>query len=229
MIENIEAVRSKLTEIVSAGLVKGLGTPEPGKLCLEAAVCLALGEAHGDKPSCVAAPDNAFAIRLQDAYPGTPEERARLFLPLGLAQLGTADTDRKPWLRLLIEGTIRKVLPMWLRNAAEKQRDETHRAALFAVAERCESDGTQESARHARQVADAAADAASAYAAAASASIASAAAADADADAAAAAASAYAAAASAAAYAAADAGVLRKTIEMSVSVALEAYAAEGRS
>jgi hypothetical protein len=219
MIENIEAVRSKLTEIVSAGLVKGLGTPEPGKLCLEAAVCLALGEAHGDKPSCVAAPDNAFAIRLQDAYPGTPEERARLFLPLGLAQLGTADTDRKPWLRLLIEGTIRKVLPMWLRNAAEKQRDETHRAALFAVAERCESDGTQESTRHARQVA-ASASAYSAYAAAASAY---AAAASADA------ASAYAAAASAAAYAAADADVLRKTIEMSVSVALEAYAAEGRS
>lgn len=230
MIENIEVVRSKLTEIVSAGLVKGLGTPEPGKLCLEAAICLALGEAHGDKPSCVAAPDNAFAIRLQDAYPGTPEERAKLFLPLGLAQLGTAGTDRKPWAKLLVEGTIRKVLPMWLRNAAEKQSDKTHRAALLAAADKCESDGTQESAMHARDAADAAQPATAAYAyATAAADAATAAAADAYA-ATAAAAYAYAYAAAIAAADAATAVVMRrKAIEMSVSIALEAYAAEGRS
>jgi hypothetical protein len=46
--------RQKLVEIVNAGLVSGLGEPRPGSLCVEAAVCLALGEAHSDTPSCVA-------------------------------------------------------------------------------------------------------------------------------------------------------------------------------
>lgn len=220
MNQDVQAVRTKLTEIVSAGLVKGLGSPEPGKLCLEAAVCLALGEAHGDKPSCVAAPDNAFAIRLQDAYPGTPEERAKLFLPIGLAQLGTAGTDRGPWVKFLAEGTIRKVLPIWLRNAAEKQTIETHRAALLSAADRCESEGTKESARAARKIAanEAAYAANAAASAAANAANADAYAANADAN----------AAANEAADVA-DADVLRKAIEMSASVALEAYAAEGRS
>jgi hypothetical protein len=142
------AMRDQVATVISAGLVKGLGEARPGALCLEAAICLALGEPHGDKPSCVAAPDRAFAIRLQDAYPGTPAERAALFLPLGLAQLGTAGTDRAPWLRRVIEGTIRKVLPVCLRTAAEKQPAgaSTHKEALLATALRCETEGTQEAA-----------------------------------------------------------------------------------
>jgi hypothetical protein len=211
--------RNKIADIVSQGLVCGVGKPVPGQLCLEAAICLALGEPHGDEPSCVAAPDRNFAIRLQDAFPGTSQERAALFLPLGLAQLGTAGTDRLPWLRAVVEGTIRKVIPLYLRHAAEKTSGGVaHRETLLAVAARCEQDGTREAALAAKQVAYAAAYAdADAYAAAYAAA------------AAAAAAAAYAADAAAAAYAAPYAAALRRqAIELSVSIALEAYKAEGR-
>ncbi len=65
-------VRAKLTEIIGYGLVSGLGTREPGKICVEAAVCWALGEGHGDHPTCVAEPDRRFAIRLNDARWSSP-------------------------------------------------------------------------------------------------------------------------------------------------------------
>jgi hypothetical protein len=214
-------LRNRVTDIVSAGLVVGLGHPIPGEMCLEAAICLALGESHGDSPSCVALPDRNYAMALQDAYPGTIAERAALFLPLGLAQLGTSGSDRGPWLRRLVAGTIGQVLPFWLLRAAEK--NDTHAPMLRAAAARCALE---------QSAASAYAAAASAYAAASSASSAYAAAADA-ADAAASSADSSAYAARAAARAADDAyascASRRTAIEMSVAIALEAYAAEGRS
>lgn len=45
----------KVLEVVDAGLVSGLGVAEPGKMCVEAAICYALGYEHGDQPKCVAA------------------------------------------------------------------------------------------------------------------------------------------------------------------------------
>jgi hypothetical protein len=47
------AVVQKLLTVVDAGLVKGVGVPEPGKMCVEAAVCYALDLPHGDEPQCV--------------------------------------------------------------------------------------------------------------------------------------------------------------------------------
>src|SRR3970282_2263128 len=108
-------VRSKLTEILSHGLVSGLGVREPGKICVEAAVCWALGEGHSDSPSCVAEPDRRFAIRLNDARWSSPAVRAEALLPLALAQFGTAGRKRKRWVELVVLGTIQKVLPMILR------------------------------------------------------------------------------------------------------------------
>ncbi len=43
----------KLLGIVDAGLTNGLGVQEPGQMCVEAAVCYALGLPHGDDPKCV--------------------------------------------------------------------------------------------------------------------------------------------------------------------------------
>ena len=48
----IEQAR-RVLEIVDAGLIKGLGVAEPGKMCVEAAICYALGLPHGDNPGCV--------------------------------------------------------------------------------------------------------------------------------------------------------------------------------
>ena len=49
---NIKVAR-KLLKIVNAGLTFGLGEPILGQMCVEAAVCFALGQEHGDQPECV--------------------------------------------------------------------------------------------------------------------------------------------------------------------------------
>ena len=54
MVEITHAVARKVLNTVDAGLVLGVGKPILGQMCIEAAVCFALGEPHGDEPSCVA-------------------------------------------------------------------------------------------------------------------------------------------------------------------------------
>ena len=114
----LEEKRRRITEVVSHGLVVGTGRPVPGELCLEAAICLALGLRHGAQPPCIAEADRRFAIALNDAPWSSPMARAAGMLPLGLAQLGTAGTDRREWVRRVVEGTTRRVLPIALRAAA---------------------------------------------------------------------------------------------------------------
>ena len=246
--------REKLTKIINAGLVRGLGSPRPGSLCIEAAVCLAMGEPHGSRPSCVEEPDRDFSIGINDAQWSSTEARAKALLPLALAQLGTAGTDRVPWVRRVVEGTIRRILPIAMRTAAKVHPDEQHRAALEAAAVCCEQEGTRDAANAANAAANAA-NAAHAHAHAYAANAANAAhaayAATADVDAAAAYAArayaanaadaaraanaahaAYAAAYATAAYATADAAYAADRDDvlcLAVQIALDAYAAEGRA
>jgi hypothetical protein len=56
-----EAIAAKVLNAVDAGLVCGMGIQEPGKMCVEAAVCFALGLPHGDNPPCVG--EGQFAPR----------------------------------------------------------------------------------------------------------------------------------------------------------------------
>ena len=162
---DIESIRERLTELVAHGLCAGKGTGKPGNLCSEQAVALAAGEPLSDKPACVAAEDRVFAVRLNDALWPSKMDRAHGMLPLLLAQLGTAGTDRTRWVRYLVEGTIRRVLPYALRRAAISHSDLEHRLALEAAARDCEEHGTRESAQRARRIsADADADAAYAVA-----------------------------------------------------------------
>lgn len=46
-------IARKVLQTIDAGLVKGAGVPEPGKMCVEAAVCYGMGLPHGDNPTCV--------------------------------------------------------------------------------------------------------------------------------------------------------------------------------
>jgi hypothetical protein len=135
--------REKLTKIINAGLVRGLGKARPGRLSIEAAICLALGEPHSDRPSCVAQPDRLFAISINDAPWSSPWVRAEALLPLALAQLGTAGTDRTAWDRRVTEGTIRQIVPIALRAASSVHPDERHRAAMETAAVRCGREGTR--------------------------------------------------------------------------------------
>lgn len=234
---DLDRVRAKLREIVPAGLIGGKGTGAPGSLCIESAICLALGEPHGDNPSCVAPEDRAYAIVINDAPWPSPQARAEALLPLGLAQLGTAGTDRSAWVARVVEGTIRRVLPIALRAAADAVPG--HAAALHAAADRCRDEGTRDAAYDAYYAAaaaycaarvDAAAHASSALAAYYRAANASAARASDAALSALEAASAYPDGVRGyAADAVADAAVHAAVLHESVAVALDAYAAEGRA
>ena len=89
-IEITETVARKVLEVVDAGLVKGLGTAKPGSMCVEAAVCYAMGLPHGDNPSCVARSLRSLKIRLNDSAWSSNEARAKGLRRLAVAQLGSA-------------------------------------------------------------------------------------------------------------------------------------------
>jgi hypothetical protein len=209
-----EALARKVLATVDAGLVSGMGEPTPGKMCVEAAVCYAMGLPHSDKPTCVAPALRDLKIKLNDARWSSNEARTKGLRRLAIAQLGSAGVlDEREFAMRCATLSIRTCVPNALRAAASLYKKGSASAErMLAAADLCERDATRENALKARDAAayggvggDAAASAAAsaaAYAADAAAYAAAAAAAYAAADAAAAAA-AY-AAADAAAYAARD-------------------------
>ena len=224
-------IAEKVLSVVDAGLSSGVGKPEPGQMCVEAAVCYALGLPHGDDPQCVSRALRSLKIRLNDSLWSSKEARAKGLRRLALVQLGSRDhLDDKEFVKRVVKLAITLSVPVALRAAASVNKDPRHKAALLDAASRCEREGTRESAIDAPRVAQAAyadADAAADAAAYAAAYAAAAAAADAYAAAAAAAAAdAYAAADAAADAAAAAArdkhltefaeGVVQILIEMKV-------------
>jgi hypothetical protein len=167
--EMTREIAEKVRNTVDAGLVSGVGKPEPGQMCVEAAVCYAMGLPHGDNPSCVSPALRRLKIALNDKVWSSPLARAKGLRRLAVAQLGSAGVlDDVAFLRLVAEMTIRKAVPVALRAAAK--RVPSHAAALEAAAVRCEQEGTRAAALDAQRTAAAydaaAAAAADAYAAA---------------------------------------------------------------
>ena len=56
MMQINETHAKKIISLLEHGLVQGLGTQEPGKMCVEAAISFALDLPHGDDPGCVSEP-----------------------------------------------------------------------------------------------------------------------------------------------------------------------------
>src|ERR1700688_4407880 len=86
-----KTIAKKVLAMVDAGLCSGVGAPIPGKMCIEAAVCFAMGEPHGDEPSCVSKALRAFKIRLNDSRWSSNEKRAKGMRRLALIQLGSSE------------------------------------------------------------------------------------------------------------------------------------------
>ena len=140
-------VAAKVLSVVDAGLVKGLGEAGPGKGCVEAAVCYALGLPHGDDPQCVAPALRSFKIRLNDSNWSSEKARANGLRRLALVQLGSAGhLDEGEFIRRIVDLAIRKAVPSALRVAASVHKDPKHQASLMAAAERCEKEGTRQAA-----------------------------------------------------------------------------------
>ncbi len=163
-------VAAKVLSIVDKGLSKGLGNPRAGEMCVEAAVCFALGLPHGDDPGCVSPELRSLKIRLNDSNWSSKDARAKGLRRLAVAQLGSKDhLDDKEFVRRIVDHALRVSVPQALRSAASVCKEEKHKAALCEAANRCEKEGTRDAALEAKKVANAAyaayADAAAAYAA----------------------------------------------------------------
>ena len=75
---------------IDEGLVNDVGEPKPGFMCVEAAVCYAFKEEHGDAPKCVHSEIRDCMISLNDALPNERKStRAERLRKLAIAQLGT--------------------------------------------------------------------------------------------------------------------------------------------
>jgi|SRR5579859_1583657 len=170
----------KILDLLKHGLVRGLGNPEPGKMCVEAAVCYAMGLPHSDNPPCVAAAVRSFKITLNDSNWSSDTARAVGLQRIAIAQLGSENIDQSLFVKELTRLTIKKILPLALRAAAKAHPQISHKEALEKAAYNCKSIPTENAAAAYAARAAAAADAyAAAAAAAAYASAAYAAAADA--------------------------------------------------
>src|SRR5208282_6069749 len=142
-----EVIARKVLDTVDAGLVGGVGNPVPGQMCVDAAVCYALGLPHGDDPKCVAPALRALQIRLNDSAWLSTASRAAGMRRLAVAQLGSYGVlNEKEFTSRVVDYAIRVSTPKALRIAADITEDTRHRDALRAAANRCENEGTRESA-----------------------------------------------------------------------------------
>jgi hypothetical protein len=223
-------IATKVRDVVDVGLVRGVGDPEPGRMCVEAAVCYALGLPHGDEPGCVSPALRRLKIGLNDRAWSSDQARAKGLRRLAIAQLGSAGAlDDREFMRRVAEMTIRRAVPVGLRAAAKLNPKNADK--LEAAAVRCEHEGTREACKAAQKIASASAYAAYAAGDASAYAYAAYAAGDASAyDASAYAADASASAsASASAYAAGDASASASAYAASASAAdAYAYAARAR-
>jgi hypothetical protein len=145
----------KCLSVIDAGLIVGLGQPEPGEMCVEAAICYALGLPHGDDPGCISAAVRSFKISLNDKRWSSDTARAAGLRALAVAQLGSKGViDDRVFVQRLTEQIIRVIVPIALRASA--RRVPSHALALETAAVACEREGTREAALAARDAADAA-------------------------------------------------------------------------
>ena len=147
-----ESIARKVLSAVDAGLVRGLGKQKPGHMCVEAAVCYAYGLPHSDNPPCVGSAVRAFKIRLNDARWSSNEARTLGMRALAIAQLGSDAIDQQEFAKMVAEGTIRQIVPLALRKAADSAK-EPHKQAMLDAALVCERDGTRECSLAANKVA----------------------------------------------------------------------------
>lgn len=124
---------------MDAGLVKGKGVAEPGKLCVEAAVCLALGLPHGDDPECVGKAVRGFKIALNDCDWSSDAARAKGMRKIAVAQLGSDTIDQKAFAELMALKTIRKMMPVLFRKMKEFTKKDSEITLMEEAAVTCET------------------------------------------------------------------------------------------
>lgn len=125
MIPTIDHAR-KIVDLLSHGLVKGLGKPEPGKMCVEAAVCYALGLPHSDNPPCVGEAVREFKIELNDQDWPSNMARAKGMAKLAIAQLGSNTIDQGEFKKKVFWLTHKRIIPLSFDYMREECRRPEH-------------------------------------------------------------------------------------------------------
>jgi hypothetical protein len=108
--ELTKEIAVKVKETVECGLSKGLGKPNPGEMCIEAAVCYAYGLPHSDNPPCVGSAVRSFKIRLNDANWSSNEARAKGMIEISIAQLNSNEIDQKEFAKRVTIKTINVII-----------------------------------------------------------------------------------------------------------------------
>ena len=112
-IEITRELAAKVLNVVDAGLSIGRGRSEPGHMCVEAAVCFALGLPHSDKPPCVAAVVRDIKVHINDCGGWeSGSRRAAGLRRLAIAQLGSVDVDRKSFINMFNTMLVQEIIPM---------------------------------------------------------------------------------------------------------------------
>lgn len=127
-----------ILELLKHGLSSGLGSRVPGHMCVEAAVCYAMGLPHGDNPPCVSPAVRAFKITLNDSCWSSHQARATGLRRLAIAQLGSSEIDEIVFAKELVLATLRRIVPASLRSEAEVTNNIQYATKLNEVALQCE-------------------------------------------------------------------------------------------
>jgi hypothetical protein len=129
----------KVRDTVDAGLVKGAGVQVPGQMCVEAAVCYAMGLPHGDETPCVSPAIRRLKIQLNDSAWSSDKVRGAGMRRLALVQLGSAGVvNEVDFVSRVVEMTIRRFIPIALRAAASIHPQVKHQTAMKKAAVQCE-------------------------------------------------------------------------------------------
>lgn len=113
-----------IDELLSHGLSSGLGVPEKGKMCVEAAICFALGEPHNDKPSCVGSEVRLCKIALNDCNWSSNEARAKGMRDLSIAQLGSIELNQVEFKKRLFYNSCKTILIFLIKRYYEEVKNE---------------------------------------------------------------------------------------------------------
>lgn len=111
-----EKLVKRVLATVDHGLTRGMGSAVPGSMCVEAAVCYALGEPHGDHPSCVHYTVRDFKVQLNDANWSSNQARAKGMRRVAVAQLGSLEIDIVKFAKYLAIQTVKRILPVVLNG-----------------------------------------------------------------------------------------------------------------
>lgn len=119
---------------VDMGLTSGRGFDKPGHMCVEAAVCYAMGLDHSDEPPCVHEIVRSIKIRINDLQGWSDEyDRAQGLRAVAVAQLGSNKLNGNDLIKTFRSRMLTMVVPKVLELSFKDS--EIEKASKKIVAE----------------------------------------------------------------------------------------------